>query len=104
MTQPILPERPTLAELQAFIRGLVEEKHWTKDPNEVFVRFAEEVGELAKELRKRWKIGPAASVSAAGELADVLMYLCDLANHFDVDLEKAVRDKLKENEGRTWQF
>ncbi len=104
MSLTALPEKPTLTELQAHIKGLVDEKHWTKDPNEVFVRFAEEVGELAKELRKKWKLGPAASATAAGELADVLFYLCDLANHFDVDLERAVRGKLRENEGRTWEF
>lgn len=104
MSTPALPERPTLADWQAFIRQLVDDKHWTKEPNEVFIRFAEEVGELAKEMRKKWKLGPAAAPTAAGELADVFMYLADLANHFGVDLETAVRGKLDQNEKRTWQF
>jgi len=101
---PNIPDRPTLADWQNFVRDLVEAKHWTKEPNEVFIRFAEEVGELAKEMRKKWKLGAEAAPSAAGELADVFMYLVDLANHFGVDLDQAVRDKLKVNEGRTWKF
>ncbi len=104
MSELTLPSKPGLAEWQSFVRRLVDEQHWTKDPNEVFIRFAEEVGELAKEMRKKWKLGPAASETAAGELADVFMYLCDLANHFGVDLEQAVRDKHRANRGRVWKF
>lgn len=98
-----LPERPTLADLQTHIREIVDERHWTKDPNEVFILFTEEVGELARELRKKWNYGSGdADKDPAGELADVLMYLLDLANHFEVDLEKAMRAKIAKNEGRTW--
>ncbi len=100
-----IPEKPTLADWQRVIKETVAEKHWAVDPNEVFVLFAEEVGELAKELRKKWKFGTAGTQeSAAGELADVFMYLADLANHFEVDLESAIRRKMEKNEGRTWEF
>jgi NTP pyrophosphatase (non-canonical NTP hydrolase) len=104
MSELELSPKPDLAEWQAFVRRLVDERHFTKDPNEVFIRFAEEVGELAKEMRKKWKLGAAASATAAGELADVFMYLCDLANHFGVDLEQAVRSKHEANSGRVWKF
>lgn len=100
-----LPESPTLADFQRHIRETVEENHWTKDPNEIFVLFTEEVGELARELRKKWAYGKdGVSVSAGSEIADIFMYLVDLANHFDVDLESSVREKLEENKGRTWDF
>ncbi|OGL75006.1 hypothetical protein A3C96_00085 [Candidatus Uhrbacteria bacterium RIFCSPHIGHO2_02_FULL_60_10] len=101
---PQLTTKPTLAEWQAYVKEMIDERHFTKDPNEVFVLFAEEVGELAKELRKKWKYGAGTADSAAGELADVFMYLADLANHFGVDLETALRAKLAANEKRTWEF
>ena len=102
---PILPEKPTLAEWQDYVRRWVEERHFATDPNLVFIRFAEEVGELAKEMRKRQKLGTAAvTESAGGELADVLFYLLDLANHFGVDLEDAARTKLAINADREWKY
>lgn len=100
-----LPEKPTLADLQTHVREIVDEKHWTKDPNEVFILFTEEVGELARELRKKWNYGSAdVDKDPGGELADVLMYLLDLANHFEIDLETAVRAKIEKNDGRIWDY
>jgi len=102
---PKLKDKPTLAELQTFIRELVAEKDFTQDPNEIFVLLTEEMGELAKELRKKWKYGAdGVRETAEGEFADVLMYLMDLANHFGVDLEQAVRHKVAANDGRSWDY
>jgi len=102
---PQIKEKPTLAEWQVFVRELVAEKGFTEDPNEIFVLFTEEVGELAKELRKKWKYGAeGVRESAEGEFADVFMYLLDLANHFGVDLEAALRRKVAKNDGRTWDY
>ena len=36
------------------------------------------------------------------ELADVTLYLLQLASLADIDLEEAVMQKLEENYGRTW--
>ena len=38
----------------------------------------------------------------ADELADVLIFLCSIANRYDVDLEAAFRDKEVLNKSRTW--
>jgi NTP pyrophosphatase (non-canonical NTP hydrolase) len=38
----------------------------------------------------------------AGELADVALYLLQLASVSGIDLEQAILDKLNENFGRTW--
>lgn len=100
MSRP-LPDKPTLAEFQAFVAALVEEKGWTKDPDEIFVLLTEEVGEVAKEVRRSWKRGAeGVRPEIAAELADVLMYVADLANAYGVDLETAVRDKVAFNETR----
>ncbi|MEY4745011.1 MAG: hypothetical protein RL272_956 [Candidatus Parcubacteria bacterium] len=96
-----LGEKPTLADHQAFIAALVAEKGWTADPDKIFVLLSEEVGELAKELRRSWKRGmDGVRPEAASELADVFMYLVDLANAFGVDLEQAVREKIAYNDAR----
>ncbi|HET9224257.1 MAG TPA: hypothetical protein VFO07_17220, partial [Roseiflexaceae bacterium] len=48
-----LPERPTLSDLQRYMDEVCQERGWTKDtPSEKFLLFVEEVGELAKEMRK----------------------------------------------------
>ena len=39
----------------------------------------------------------------AGELADVALYLLQLASITDIDLEKAIIDKLNVNSGREWE-
>ena len=44
----------------------------------------------------------AAPAELAGELADVALYLLQLASVTGVDLEQAVLDKLKVNYGRSW--
>lgn len=40
--------------------------------------------------------------SLAGELADVALYLLQLASLAEIDLEEAILDKLKVNYSRTW--
>jgi NTP pyrophosphatase (non-canonical NTP hydrolase) len=96
-----LPDGATLPELQAFIAALVAEKGWTTDANELFVLLNEEVGEVAKEIRRTWKNGVDANRDAlASELADVLFYLADIANVHGIDLAKACRDKAAFNETR----
>jgi len=39
----------------------------------------------------------------AGELADVTLYLIQLASLMNIDLEKAVLEKLAQNRRRAWQ-
>jgi NTP pyrophosphatase (non-canonical NTP hydrolase) len=67
--------------------------------------LGEEVGELFKAVRKATGIATdrrARVGSVADELADVFIYLCAIANRFDVDLEAALRAKEEVNRGRSW--
>ena len=103
-----IPLRPTLRDLQTYLAAVCQERGWTKDTwSEKFVLFSEEVGELAKAMRKKAGLydEPAKkkNLNLEEEFADVLSYLLDLANHFDVDLEQAFRDKEKVNETRAWK-
>jgi len=60
-----------------------------------FMWLVEEVGELATALHK--SVGEGGNTSGdsdpAGEFADVVAWLCTLANINGVDLEQAIRDK-----------
>ena len=85
-----------------------QERGWTEDsPSEKFVLFIEEIGELAKAMRKEVGLyeeqAKQRDMSLEEEFADVLSYLLDLANCFQVDLEKAFRAKEKINQSRTWE-
>jgi len=105
-----LKENPTLSDLQIYIKKIGEERSWDKNnPLEIFLLFSEETGELAKAIRN--KIGLYAeeaksqnNIELEGEFADVLNYLLDLANCFNIDLEKAFRKKDEENSKRIWKI
>lgn len=66
-----------------------------------FMWLVEEIGELATALHK--SVGEGGNTSGdddpAGEFADVLAWLCTLANINGVDLEEAVRDKYLRGDG-----
>ena len=103
-----LPEHFTLRDLQQYTDAVCRERGWNKDSYaEKFLLFSEEVGELAKAIRKarglyQEKARPS-SLQLEEEFADVLSYLLDLANCFQVDLEKAFREKEQLNAKRTWE-
>ncbi len=104
---PDLPERPTLGDLQRYVGAVCQERGWTDPPAVKFMLFVEEVGELAKAMRKAAGLYEEASrernLSVAEELADVLSYLLDLANSYQVDLEAAFRAKEALNQSRSWE-
>jgi NTP pyrophosphatase (non-canonical NTP hydrolase) len=50
----------------------------------------------------QWSEGPAEQDKLAGELADVALYLLQLASISGIDLEKAILEKLDENYRRDW--
>jgi NTP pyrophosphatase (non-canonical NTP hydrolase) len=102
-----LPDHPTLTDLQRYVEQVCQERGWTKDNySEKFLLFIEEVGELAKAIRKRAGLydekAKQKQVNLEEEFADVLSYVLDLANYFQIDLEKAFRDKEQINEARKW--
>ena len=50
----------------------------------------------------QWREVSSDSAELAGELADVALYLLQLASVCDIDLEQAILDKLAANANRTW--
>jgi NTP pyrophosphatase (non-canonical NTP hydrolase) len=104
-----LRDSASLPSLQAYVREMVARRGFSHEtPRDIMLLFVEEVGELAKAMRKRlgMKTDPEKQGhygQLEGEFADVLLYLLDLANAFDVSLIDALRKKEQENEKRVWK-
>ncbi|HET8841402.1 MAG TPA: MazG nucleotide pyrophosphohydrolase domain-containing protein [Ktedonobacteraceae bacterium] len=102
-----LPSHPTLPEYQQYMDEICKERGWTRDTYaEKFLLFTEEVGELAKAIRKTRGLyqeqARQKNLELEEEFSDVFSYLLDLANCFQVDLEKAFREKEQINATRQW--
>jgi NTP pyrophosphatase (non-canonical NTP hydrolase) len=84
---PAPPDPLTLPALQGYVRAMVAARNFTRDPNEIFILLVEEVGELATEFKHRTYYPERYDPRNCGhEIADILLYLLDLANAFDLDL------------------
>ena len=99
-----LATQATMADYQKLIGDLVVERGYDKETvSEVFTLLVEEVGELAKAIRKfnGQKVHTDSQAhNVAEELADVFWLLLDLSNRLDIDLELAFRDKEEKNKTR----
>jgi NTP pyrophosphatase (non-canonical NTP hydrolase) len=97
-----------LPDLQKYMDEVCNERGWVKDSYaEKFLLFSEEVGELAKAMRNtaglyKEQANPK-NFELEEEFSDVLSYLLDLANYFQIDLEKAFREKEQINQNRIWE-
>lgn len=109
LTTEHLHPRYSLAELQVYIHHMVKKRGFDKEtPKDVMLLMVEEVGELAKALRKYsgLKIDEKKSekyTAVEEEIADVLIYLVDLANLLGASLFDVFLAKEKENEKRSWK-
>lgn len=97
----------TLSELQKHLYKTCKENGWDKNTiTEVFLLFSEEVGELAKAIRKetgfKGEKKPETRDNLREEFADVLNYLLELANRFDVNLTEVYFEKHEINKTRKW--
>ena len=96
----------TIEELTEAMNRLVEAKGWygadspwQQTPRNIAISLALEAGEVLEHFQ--W--GEEADQDAlAGELADVALYLLQLAYLTDIDLEQAILDKIAVNHNRTW--
>ena len=82
----------TLAALQRHVAGKYEAADRARGWPKTFAYFVEEVGELATALSGDGA-DPAVRANLEEEFADVLAWLCTLANITDVDLTAAVTAK-----------
>jgi len=103
---PILKKNPTLKDFQNYVVELENERGFIDQTAvEKCLLLGEEIGELFKAVRKQQqiKIDKNSEITTVGEeLADILIYICAIANRFEIDLEKAFRLKEEINHNRKW--
>ncbi len=103
---PILKEKPTLKDFQNYVVELENERGFINQTVvEKCLLLGEEIGELYKAVRKQQqiKIDNNSKITTVGEeLADILIYICAIANRFDINLEEAFRLKEEVNKTRKW--
>lgn len=104
---PTLKQNPTLKDFQRYVTLLEEERGFSRqDALQKCLLLGEETGELFKAVRKAQKIALDKNSAVGGideELADILIYLCAIANRYNIDLETAFREKEKINHTRVWK-
>ncbi len=101
-----LTEQPTLADIQRYVRDMEDERGFSKATvMQNCLLLGEEVGELFKAVRKAEKmhIDQKSKIGTVEEeIADIVIYLCSIANRFEIDIEQAFRDKEEVNKKRSW--
>ena len=75
-----------ISQFQQWISEKYEERDRQRGTSATFMWFIEEVGELATALSNK------DAENTKEEFADVLAWLCTLANINDIDLEKACKE------------
>ena len=97
-------------EVQQYIKNVIKIRGFSNQEIEkTMLLLLEEVGELAKSIRKdatdmgidKNKANHYDTIES--EVADVFIVLCSVCNKLDIDLYKALKTKEKENIMRTWK-
>lgn len=97
----------TIEELTALMHQFVASKGWydadspkPQTPRNLAASLAIEAAEVMEHFQWREETGDRDEL--AGELADVALYLLQLASVTDIDLQQAILDKLTLNYTREW--
>lgn len=89
------------------MHAFVASKGWYNDgssrpqtPRNLAISLVLEASEVLEHFQ--WQESGYDRQALASELADVMLYLMQIASLADIDLAEAVLDKLEINQGRTW--
>ena len=101
-----LKDKPTLEDFQEYVKKLELLRGFdNQNALEKCLLLGEEMGELFKAIRKAMKLKTDINSnigSVKEEIADILIYLCAIANRFEIDMEQAFREKEEINKQREW--
>jgi NTP pyrophosphatase (non-canonical NTP hydrolase) len=97
----------SLTDLTRLMLDFVQSKGWLEadsahpqTPKNIALSLVLEASEVLEHFQ--WGEQAENPEELAGELADVLLYLMQLAHLHDIDLSAAVRSKLSHNKDRRW--
>ncbi len=98
-----------LSELTEKMHAFVRSKGWyeakskrPQTPRNLAISLSLEAAEILEHFQWKDEIKDKDKAELASELADVTLYLLQLASVTGIDLEQAVLDKLKVNATREW--
>ncbi|MCA8096754.1 hypothetical protein [Burkholderia contaminans] len=101
-----LPENPTLQDFQSYVVKLKEMRDFKNEKKNAFILLTKELGDLAQAMRETWpdneSLSPDTQHVIGLKLADIFVYLLDLANQHSVSLEPAFREREEINKRREW--
>jgi NTP pyrophosphatase (non-canonical NTP hydrolase) len=101
-----LPSAANLSDTQRYVAEMERERGFAdRGVVEQCLPLGEEVGELFKAVRKseHLSVGTTSIVGTVDEeLADILIFVCAVANRYGIDLSSALRRKEEHNEERVW--
>jgi NTP pyrophosphatase (non-canonical NTP hydrolase) len=96
-----------IRELTSAMNAFVTSKGWyqanskrPQTPRNLAISLSLEAAEILEHFQ--WRDEPKDREELASELADVTLYLLQLASVSGIDLEQAVLNKLKVNSNREW--
>lgn len=103
-----LKDYPTLKDYQKYVQKLELDRGFDKQHViQKCLLLGEEIGELFKAVRKMESISidkqNSKLTTVEEELADIIIYICSIANRYDIDLESAFRAKEEVNKKRVWE-
>lgn len=101
-----LPANPTMADFQAYVIELKKLRAFNTRPDHAYILMTKECGELAAAMRTTW-LDPSVveentRTEIGLEIADILIYLLDVANQYGISVEEAFRAKEEANKRRSW--
>ncbi len=101
-----LPANPTLNDFQQYVIKLKKIRGFRDDKKNSLIFLFNEVGELGRYIAKTWgeegKIPNELLKEIGFEMADIFIFLLDLANQYGFSLEQVFREKEMINKKRTW--
>ncbi len=101
-----LKANPNLQDFQKYVVELEQQRGFSDQTViEKCLLLGEEMGELFKAIRKSVKLKTEVNANVGSvreEIADILIYLCAIANRYDIDIEEAFREKEEINKNRKW--
>lgn len=103
-----LNSNSNISDIQKYVTNMMKINNFNNTPLELFCYLTEEIGELAKEIRKTEKnmdmdTKKEYNSCLKHELADVFIYLLALSNSYNIDLLDAFKSKEKINLERIWE-
>lgn len=103
-----LDDKSSLKDIQTYINKMIEERGFAGETSQdVMLLLTEEVGELAKEIRKTRKykldVNKSKDADVSGEIADVFIYILSMCRVMNINLLEALKEKEQRNLKRTWK-